>query len=204
MTENIPELNTRNNIILAAYDLFMQQGFHGTSMRQIALSAGISLSGLYNHFKNGKEEIFEAVFWEYHPYHEVIPILMEMQGDSIEERVQRAAEKMVQVINKRQDFLNLMFIEVVEFRSIHAQNLVQNIMPQMMGVAEHIIGGQSELLREVPPAMLIRSFLGLFFSYYLTEIIFATIDQGDFHDNAMSYLVEIYLHGIIKDNRLIE
>ena len=101
----IPEQNTRNNIILAAYDLFLQQGFHGTSMRQIAFRAGISLSGLYNHFKNGKEEIFEAVFWQYHPYHEVIPILLETQGDSIVERVQRAAEKMVQAIRDCEESL---------------------------------------------------------------------------------------------------
>jgi AcrR family transcriptional regulator len=204
MDEIIPEQNTRNNIILAAYDLFLQQGFHGTSMRQIALRAGISLSGLYNHFKNGKDEIFEAVFWQYHPYHEVIPILLETQGDSIEERVQRAAEKMVQAINKRQDFLNLMFIEVVEFRSIHAQNLLQMILPQMMLVAEHITGGQSELLRDIPPLMLIRSFLGLFFSYYITEIIFSGINPDEFHINAMKYLVDIYLHGIMNDNRLTE
>lgn len=202
MHENLPKHNTRNNIITAAHDLFIQQGYHGTSMRQIALNAGIALSGVYNHFKNGKEEVFEAVFWDYHPYHEVIPLLQNTHGDSIEERVRNAAQQMVRVIDERPDFLNLMFIEVVEFRSVHAQNIVLKIMPQMMLVAEHLIGGQSELLRDIPPAMLIRSFLGLFFSYYLTEIIFTNINHEDFPDDPMNCLVDIYLRGIIDDNRL--
>jgi hypothetical protein len=109
---------------------------------------------------------------------------------------------MVRVIDERPDFLNLMFIEVVEFRSVHAQNLVLKIMPQMLLVAEHLIGEQSELLRDIPPAMLIRSFLGLFFSYYLTEIIFTNINHKDFPDDPMNCLVDIYLRGIIDDNRL--
>ena len=64
---------TRQAIIQAAHDLFLQQGYHGTSMRQIARNAEIALGGLYNHFAS-KEEVFEAVFLEYHPYHEVIPL----------------------------------------------------------------------------------------------------------------------------------
>ena len=43
---------TRAEIIQAAHDLFIQQGYHGTSMRQIAGQAGIALGGLYNHFES--------------------------------------------------------------------------------------------------------------------------------------------------------
>jgi AcrR family transcriptional regulator len=49
--------NSRANILRAAHDLFLQQGYHGTSMRQIAEGAGTALGAIYNHFP-GKETIF--------------------------------------------------------------------------------------------------------------------------------------------------
>jgi len=187
---------TRTQIVQTAHDLFIQQGYHGTSLRQIATEAGIALGGVYNHF-NSKEEIFEDVFQEYHPYHQVIPLLLNTKGNTIEERVRNAANQMVEIINKRPDFLNLMFIEVVEFKSIHARDLFTHILPQTILVADHIIGGENNHLRNIPPAMLIRSFLGLFFTYYLTEILFANVDSNDFRENTMDYIVDVYLHGIL-------
>ena len=57
---------TRQDILSAAHTLFLEQGYHGTSMRQIAYRAGIALGGIYNHFA-GKEGIFTAVFEANHP-----------------------------------------------------------------------------------------------------------------------------------------
>ena len=80
----------RDQIIQVARQLFVQQGYHGTSMRQIARQAGIALGGVYNHFSS-KEDVFKAVFLENHPYHQVLPALLEAQGESIEELVANAS-----------------------------------------------------------------------------------------------------------------
>lgn len=198
--ENLPRgEQTRETIIRAAHSLFIQQGYHGTSMRQIANDAGVALGSLYNHFES-KENVFESVFLEYHPYHQVLPLLMDVKGQSIEERVRFAANQMVEVINERPDFLNLMFIEVVEFRSYHAKQLFSIILPRGIQVAHHIVRGQEHRIKVIPDAMLVRSFLGLFFSYYLTEILFAHAAPQEFHNNAMEYLVDIYLHGVLGNN----
>ena len=50
---------TRLAIEDAAIELFMEQGYHATSMRQIAKRAELALGGIYNHFAS-KDEIFEA------------------------------------------------------------------------------------------------------------------------------------------------
>lgn len=47
-------------ILQAALRCFLAKGFHQTSMRDIALAAGVSLGNLYNHFP-GKEAIILAV-----------------------------------------------------------------------------------------------------------------------------------------------
>ena len=43
---------TRLAIEDAAVNLFMEHGYHATSMRQIAERAGLALGGIYNHFSS--------------------------------------------------------------------------------------------------------------------------------------------------------
>jgi AcrR family transcriptional regulator len=45
---------TREDILSAALDLFAEQGFAGTSVRQIAQAVGVAESALYYHFRSGK------------------------------------------------------------------------------------------------------------------------------------------------------
>ena len=58
--------NTRREIVDAALDLFAQQGFHGTSMRQIGRAVGVRESALYHHFAS-KDAILEALTKELGP-----------------------------------------------------------------------------------------------------------------------------------------
>jgi len=61
MDETLPKgERTRQNILQAAYALFLNQGFHGTSMRQIAARAGLAPGSIYNHF-NSKDAIWEIL-----------------------------------------------------------------------------------------------------------------------------------------------
>jgi len=57
-----PEI--RSNILECAERIFYSRGFRGTTTRQIADSAGISVSNLYLYFKN-KEMIFNEVVREF-------------------------------------------------------------------------------------------------------------------------------------------
>ena len=54
---------TRGAILKAGRDLFGGQGFHATSMDQIARAIGMAKGAVYHHFKT-KEAVFEAVFEE--------------------------------------------------------------------------------------------------------------------------------------------
>jgi AcrR family transcriptional regulator len=191
---------TRSTIIEVAHDLFITQGYNATSMRQIAQKAGIALGGIYNHF-SGKEDIFRAVFLENHPYLEMIPALESAQGDTVEEFVRNAADQMMASITRRPDFLNLMFIELVEFKSIHAQEVFTETLPQGIGIVERLVNAEGNI-RPIPTQMLIRTFIGLFFSYYLADSIFKNVAPIEFQEKAMDYYVDIFLHGILEPRQI--
>jgi len=183
-------------ILQAAHDLFIKQGYHGTSMRQIAKEANIALGGLYNHF-NSKEAVFEAVFQAFHPYHQVFPLILAAQGANLEELVQDAFQRILEVVEGREDFMNLMYIEMVEFKSVHARQLFTSIFPQGMQILQHLVGSYPEQLRTIPSPMVLRTFLGLFFGYYLTETALAPGAPKGFREDAMKYFVDVYLHGVL-------
>ena len=54
---------TYHKLIVAAAACFAEKGFNGTSVREIALRAGISLGAMYTYFK-GKDELIEAIILE--------------------------------------------------------------------------------------------------------------------------------------------
>ena len=56
----IPKEDIRTTILNVARDEFSEKGFKNTSMRSIAKKADVSLSNIYNYFKN-KDDIFKAI-----------------------------------------------------------------------------------------------------------------------------------------------
>lgn len=58
----MPEkVNRRDAIIETAANLFVEQGYVGTSVRQISEAVGCTEAALYYHFKEGKRELMQAV-----------------------------------------------------------------------------------------------------------------------------------------------
>jgi AcrR family transcriptional regulator len=185
--------NTRLQILQAATHLFVQQGYHGTSMRQVALEAGIALGGIYNHFPS-KEALFVAILLERHPVKEIIPALNASQGDTVEALVRDAARLLVETLGKRMDFLNLIFIELVEFEARHLPDIFSMVLPQVMPFVERVSQAQGSL-RSIPPLLLLRSFMGLFISYVITALMIG--DHPDAETGTLDQFINIFLHGIL-------
>jgi AcrR family transcriptional regulator len=190
---------TRQQILTASNQLMLEHGYHATSMRQIAAHAGIALGGIYNHFAS-KEEIYEAIFFENHPFLEVLPSLLSSRGETPEALVRDAASRLLDILDRRHDFIKLMIIEIVEFNNSHTIQMVDRLLPQSEGLLSGMLRDYQDQLNPIPPAILVRSFVGLFISYYMTGMILqgsSKIPAG-FVDQAFDHFVDIFLHGILK------
>ncbi len=189
---------TRQVILTAAYDLIIRQGFAATSMRQIAQKSGIALGGIYNHFAS-KDDVFRAIIEERHPFFQMIPILNAVPGTTVEEFVRNAAHTLVRELGRHPEFLNLMLVEIVEFKSKHVPVVFDKIFPMVMPIAQHIASLQGNL-RPIPPFVLARAFLGMFFSYHITEVLLGrAMPREQRNMNAMDHFVDIFLHGILAE-----
>ncbi|NPV85080.1 MAG: TetR/AcrR family transcriptional regulator [Anaerolineae bacterium] len=189
---------TRQQIITTAYALFIRQGYHGTSMRQIAREAKIALGSIYNHFDT-KENLFEAIFYTYHPYQQLIPAIQQTSGDTVEVFVRNLASRMVEILNNSPEFLNLVFIDFVEFQNKYTRSILEKNLHQFIDVYQRISQVDNSRLRPIPPFILIRSFFSLFFSYFVTGVVIRSAPEtlAALERNAFDYFVDIYLHGIL-------
>jgi len=187
---------TRRAILEAAYELFLEHGFAATPMRQIAERAGLALGGIYNHFPN-KEAIFSELILERHPYRQILPILLNTPADNPKSFVRSAAQTMVDELGKRPDFIKLMLIEIVEFNGRNMPKVIERVMPEVLPLIQRF-GQQKGLLRDIPPFIFFRAFIGLFFSYYMTELLIGDTPIIQTQGNALDHFVEIFLHGVIR------
>ncbi len=187
---------TRSAIIHAAHELFVEQGYHGTSVRQIAQKAEIALGGIYNHFAS-KEAIFAVVVDEFHPYREILPALAEIPIESVEGFIRGAFERVTTSLHDRPGFLNLIFIEFVEFNGKHLEDILQNVLPSLSAITQKLTQ-TSGALRPIPLPTLVRTFMGMLFSYVISEKMIGEQFPAENQTEFLNGLVDIYLHGILE------
>jgi AcrR family transcriptional regulator len=201
MSEEILSKGERTSraVIDAAYDLMVTQGYAATSMRQIADKAGLALGGIYNHFSS-KEEVFEAILEERHPFFQIIPLLNSTEGDSIELFARNAAHTLIAELGHHPEFLNLLLIEIVEFKGSHVPLLFEKMLPMILELAQRLSSLDGNM-REIPQIVLVRAFMGMFFSYFITETLLNHIPFVEMPPDALDHFVDIFLHGIVLERK---
>ena len=195
MSPTLPS-RTSTQIIAAAHRLFLEQGFHGTTMRQIAGDSGVALGSLYNHFAD-KDDLFRAVFEAYNPYPILMLALENSQGPNASELVRTAARRLVTALSARPDLVKLVFIDAVEFHGKHLAQAYPGVAPGMQKFADRLRRDPA-VLRPITDDGLLRAFFGLFYTFHMTEMLLGKpAVESEAQSAAIQELAEIYLHGIL-------
>ena len=99
-----PTPDTRQRILDVALDLFTEQGFDGTSLRQIAEQLGVTKAALYYHFES-KDDILMALHMRLHEFGKDSlqrmgegPVTLELWGELLDQIVD-------QMLGQRKIFL---------------------------------------------------------------------------------------------------
>ncbi len=191
---------TRQAIIDASYRLFLDQGYSATSMRQIAEGAGVALGGIYNHF-GSKDEIFQALIINKHPYMQIFPLLLRVPGDTAEEFVRNSAPLIQDELGHHPEFMKLMFIEIVEFGGSHFPKLVERIYPQALPLLQRFSAEQSGV-RSMPLPVILRTFMGSIIAFYVTGLLMNDASlPTEMRNTTLADFLDIYLHGILESQK---
>jgi AcrR family transcriptional regulator len=185
----------------AAKTLFIKQGFHATSMRDIARGASVSLGNLYNYYRT-KEEILESIIEKYLV---VIDDKLRDIFDQIDEPLEtenllRLSGLIKKIVNENHDFWLLMYIDVLEFQNRHFRKMFEGLADKFRRRFEaEFAQAQRErkIHPKVDPAVAFTTAYMQFFNYFLVEKLFG----GNSHfglddDKVMRSLTDIICRGI--------
>ena len=104
---------TRTAIVDAALALFTEEGFDGTTMRAIAVRAGVSVGNAYYYFES-KEQLVLAIYERFSSATSA-PILAALAGhDLLADRIERAMLAWLRAMRPYRSFANVMFRNVVD------------------------------------------------------------------------------------------
>ncbi len=189
---------TRTKLLEVAHALFLENGFHGTSMRDIADAAGIAVGGIYNHFSS-KDEIFAAVLDAYHPYHVILPALEAIEAETVEDFMREASRRLYDgIAGAEAQLFPIIFIELVEFQGRHLKQLAERLMPTLLSFMQRFTQKPGQL-RPIPPPVMFRTFMGMLAGFFLSEMLLR--DTPLFSQAGVDWfsgMVDIYLHGILE------
>lgn len=185
----------------AALRIFTRQGYHGTSVREIAEQAGVSLGNIYNYYRT-KEEIFEALVRRYADnmvqlqLQKLVPVLGSFDAASL----RRLADTVREIVTENPDYWRLMYIDVVEFGNKHFRHIFQDFPAALRRMKPE--GFRAPSVRTgVDPAVAYASLYLQFFLYYLIETLFG----GDNHlgvpeAQAISHFIDVFSAGTARTN----
>lgn len=195
------------NIEDSARDLFIRQGFHATSMRDIAKRAGVSLGNLYNYYET-KDAIFASIIEKYQGF--IDEQLKEMFA-SIDEPLEPESLRLLgemagDLVNKHSDFWLLMYIDVLEFQNRHFRKMFEGLSDRfrkIFGEKFDRAEREGDLRTGVDPAAVFTAAYMQFFNYFLVEKLFGGNGHLGLNDEqALNCLTKIFAYGVLSEEKL--
>jgi len=191
----------------AARELFIKQGFHATSMRDIAKDAGVSLGNLYNYYET-KDAIFESIAAK---YLEVIDERLREMFASIDEPLEpeslrRLGEMAGELVNNHSDFWLLMYIDVLEFQNRHFRKMFDGLSQRfrkVFGPKFKAAEKRGDLRTGVDAGSVFTAAYMQFFNYFLVEKLFGGNKHlGVSDEQALNSLTKIFAYGTLSEKKM--
>ena len=151
--------DTKERILAAALEMFSQNGYAGTNIRELSASLGLVKSGVYKHYES-KEAIWNALLDEMIAYYgehfgsaEHLPPV----PDSLDELVEMTMRMVNLTVHDERIVMTRKVLTLEQFRDVRARELAtKHFLTGLTDMFTQIFTGMMEkgLLRQDDPAML--------------------------------------------------
>lgn len=197
------QTNTKQQILLAALDLFSQNGYAGTSIRQIARAVGVRESAIYNHYKS-KEEIFNAILSEFKSRTIGEKVLSDDLLDDMANPEKFLKNFAVRLINhwnnpEEKKFIRLLLME--QFTKIGSHELsVKDYLIELRSLCKMIFGemAKAEIIKKFEPDFLAEEFIALLFFIRTEYMSSDDLSNIDLVQDKVNRHVEFFWNAVKK------
>ncbi len=203
----MPKLRDRDvkrnqeKIEAAALRLFIRRGFYGTSVRDIAQEAGVSLGNIYNYYRT-KEQLFSSLTRRYAVRMGVLQqkLLSPLLGKLDAPALKRLARAVRQIVYHEPDYWRLMYIDVTEFENRHFAHIFRDLSRALMKMMPEESRERNGLRPGIDSSLAFTAIYLQFFTYFLVEKLFGGKQHLGLPDErAIAQLIEIYTRGALAE-----
>lgn len=191
----------RQEILIAAMDLFAKKGFRGTTTRDLATQADVNEAIIFRHFNN-KEELYTAILEhkaaEAQDHHMEELERLAKEGTD-EEFFMALGRTFMERHEKDTTFMRLLLFSALEGHQLSDMFVASMSArrPSFNHIQDRIAQG---VFREVNPNLAARAFIGMFASFVLWQEIFDFKKTQPYDsEEVVRTFVSIFLNGMTKD-----
>jgi len=193
---------SRAAILAAALKLFSSQGYRGTSIREIAQSAGVSTGNVYHHFAD-KETIFQTVLGQYWEAIESpdFPFNKALASGTFPDNLEELAVAARTSVRLWRHHVALIYVDVVELSGNHIRKFYSEMASRFERfIVAHGDSVSGEIRPGVPVTTAVMLASRVFLQYYAVEILFGVPKQfGKGSDRVMGEIAEILRYGMLRE-----
>ncbi|WP_017306817.1 TetR/AcrR family transcriptional regulator [Spirulina subsalsa] len=199
--EQPTEESTRTRILQAALHLFAQQGYDGTTTRDLAAAAHVAEGTLFRHFTNKKAILVEVATQGWVDI--LTDLLTELSEMGSYKAVAQVMRRRMLRMNENSDLMRVCFFEA-QFHPDLRDRIQTEVIEKMTDVAEAFFETAMErgIYRRMNPRVVAQVFLGMFTIAGFSK---ATIGEPQASPKAMKEMAEgiadIFLNGVLQPDK---
>lgn len=190
------KLSVQERLLEAGLKLISEKGYLGATTRGIAQAAGVTELTLFRHF-GSKEKLFEEVLKRYSfipTLKELLPVLENM---TFEAGLEVLGKRFFENLRERKSLVRIMLSEITSYPdkigtvfSAFSQELTRTLAGYFRSFQD------KGVLRDFSPELGARAFIGMFFSYFLSEEIMAgRIVSGEEMESVIGGFTDLFARG---------
>lgn len=197
--KRLPSGERHAQIADIAAGLFAKKGFNGVTTREIARAARVNEAILFRHFPT-KEAIYtEIIDRKIRLKPEMLDVDIDADAMDDAELFRLVARLFFQQIEEDNTFLRLMLFSALEDHKLADLFLKSRTSFVFDFLLKHVTKRvRSGAFRDIRPAVIVESFLGMFFHYFLSHKLFRIPKKFQVSkDEAIDNFVKIFMEGVM-------
>ncbi len=162
-----PEPDLRTQTLTIAKRMFIERGYHGLAMREIAEAVGASKAALYYHFKD-KEELFLAVILPYLDAMETALDRIAAEPVSAAERIRLFVGYVLGQLAEERAIIRLASQEMGQLSAASRQAFDRSYQEKFIGKLRSLVqtGIAAGEFRSIDPSITTWALLGMMYPYF--------------------------------------
>ncbi|MER3431292.1 MAG: hypothetical protein C4325_07950 [Blastocatellia bacterium] len=200
----------REQILQAAFDLFSQRGFSGTTTKDIAQAARVSEATLFKHFET-KEALYGAIIEAKRCEHG-LSRLPWLENQQLIEAIERGDDRAffyhfaLSALESHRE--NVSFIRMIFYSALEEHELAERFFAEFVSeiyefLSQYVRRRQAEgVFRKIRPKIAVRAFLGMLIHHSLNNTLWDKKRRilNISNEQAARNFADILLFGLVEKN----